>query len=411
MSLKNTNTLLSSAVSTSAASPLNIALVGFGTVGQGFYQLILNSGFKGINIQHIVVRNKGKSRALAEGRFEYSTVKAITDPTVEVVVEAISDADAAFEVVKTALLSGKHVITANKKMVATHLGFLDKLQKETGKMVLYEAAICGAIPVLDVLDSYLGHDQIQTVEGVFNGTANYILTEMEKGKDYEEALSRAQALGFAEADPSSDVDGWDTKYKLILAASHGFGRALSLMDVPNAGIRNIEKADLAFASAFGLRVRLKAIGTPIGCKVLPVFVDEKDPAYGLVGQDNCVKIQTRWAGVQRLYGPGAGGLATATALLGDVKRILNGESYRNRSLAPNQQDNQELPGWYYVRISRAHEQVLRYKHVFLPYPDTYLVFALFTDLAGWRHVFVAELPEGVLLELLKKKDQDVLISV
>lgn len=379
-------------------------LVGFGTVGEGFYKLLELSGFQDIHIKHIVVQDKHKLRSLPADKFEYDISKAITDPDVELVIEVISDADAAFEVVKTALLAGKSVITANKKMLALNLGFLKKLQQGSSKALLYEAAICGSIPVLDMLNNYLGHEQPTRVEGVFNGTSNFILTEMEKGTTYSNALRTAQELGLAEADPSSDVEGWDTKYKLILAVAHSFGIIPQLADILHAGIQHIALTDLAFADSLGLKIRLKATGSREGGTVLPTFVEDSDPAFGLQGEDNCVQIQTKWAGAQRLFGPGAGGLATATAVLGDVKRYLEGKQYGWRTPADAPDFNTSKSNWYYVRGAQLSKTSFKqYNTLGLSGRPGFLVKAPLRALTALQDVFVAAIPSWVVEDLLQSE--------
>ena len=173
------------------STKLKAALIGFGTVGEGFYHLIKDTDYPHLEIKNIVVSNHEKKRSLPSGAFSFNVDEVLTDPEIDLIIEAITDADEAFRILQTALNNGKNVITASKKMVATYLPEIIQLQHKTGKHVRYEAAVCGSIPVLQNLDSYFRYDPLSEIEGVFNGTANFILTQVENGQSFEEALSLA----------------------------------------------------------------------------------------------------------------------------------------------------------------------------------------------------------------------------
>src|SRR5690606_9373667 len=181
---------------------LKLGLFGFGCVGQGLYHVLEETQGVKAEIKKICVKTKNKSRPLSEDLFTFSQEEILNDPEIDVVVELIDDAAAAFDIVKASLLKGKAVVTANKKMLAEHLEELYQLQKQTGKPLLYEGAVCGSIPILRNLEEYYDNDLISSIEGIFNGSTNYILTKVfEENKSYPDALAKAQELGFAESDP------------------------------------------------------------------------------------------------------------------------------------------------------------------------------------------------------------------
>ncbi|MFT6883532.1 MAG: homoserine dehydrogenase, partial [Marinoscillum sp.] len=182
---------------------IKIGLFGFGCVGQGLYETLNNSkNFSG-EIKKICIKNPDKARRLDPKLFTTQAASLLNDPEIDVIVELIDDADAALEIVTKALKNGKSVVTANKKMVAEHLSELVNLQASTGQALLYEGAVCGSIPIIRTLEEYFGHEPLNEVKGIFNGSTNYILTKVfEENLSYEAALLQAQALGFAEADPT-----------------------------------------------------------------------------------------------------------------------------------------------------------------------------------------------------------------
>src|SRR5688572_22872765 len=194
---------------------LKLGVFGFGCVGQGLYHVLHETHGVKAEIKKICVKNRTKQRPIPETFFTFNKEEILNDPEIDVVIELIDDAKAAFEIVKTALEHGKAVVTANKKMLAENLQEIYNLQKKHGKPVLYEGAVCGSIPILRNLEEYYDNDLISSIEGIFNGSTNYILTKVfEEKKSYADALKKAQELGFAESDPSLDVKGYDPKYKL-----------------------------------------------------------------------------------------------------------------------------------------------------------------------------------------------------
>ena len=202
---------------------LNIGLFGFGCVGNGLYDVLNKSNLLDASIAKIVVKNEGKKRSISKEHFSYDKNDILSDTTINVVVELIDDSKAAFDIVSEALSRKKHVVTANKKMLAENLDALLSLAKENNVSLLYEASVGGSIPIIRNLEEYYNNDSLSGVLGIVNGTTNYILTQTNYGKDYETALAEATELGFAESDPTLDVDAYDSKFKLLLLIKHAFG--------------------------------------------------------------------------------------------------------------------------------------------------------------------------------------------
>ena len=220
---------------------LKLGLFGFGCVGQGLYHVLHETHGVKAEIKKICVKNRNKARPIPADFFTYDSADILNDPDIDIVVELIDDANAAFEIVKSALSHGKAVVTANKKMLAEHLEEIYTLQRKHGKPVLYEGSVCGSIPILRNLEEYYDNDLIQRIEGIFNGSTNYILTKVfEEKKNYETALRQAQDLGFAESDPMLDVKGYDAKYKLVIAITHTFGVFVKPEEVINIGIDKLK---------------------------------------------------------------------------------------------------------------------------------------------------------------------------
>ncbi|NDF60883.1 MAG: homoserine dehydrogenase [Crocinitomicaceae bacterium] len=239
---------------------LTIGLFGFGCVGNGLFDVLNKSNLLDASISKIVVKNPTKKRSIGAEHFSYDKNDILKDESINVVVELIDDAKAAFEIVAEALAKKKHVVTANKKMLAEHLDQLLSLAKENNVSLLYEASVGGSIPIIRNLEEYYNNDSLSGILGIVNGTTNYILTQTNYGKDYETALAEATELGFAESDPTLDVDAYDSKYKLLLLIKHAFGVTLQPEQIFNYGIRNIKPQDVRYASEKGYRLKLFSRG-------------------------------------------------------------------------------------------------------------------------------------------------------
>src|ERR1043165_7432330 len=197
---------------------LKLGVFGFGCVGQGLYHVLNETHGIKAEIKKICVKNRDKKRILDASIFTYDKNEILNDPEIDVIVEMIDDAVASFEIVKQAVQNGKHVVTANKKMLAENLVEIYNLQQRYNRSILYEGSVCGSIPILRNLEEYYDNDLLTSIEGIFNGSTNYILTKVfEEKKSYLEALKQAQDLGFAESNPALDVKGFDPKFKLVIA--------------------------------------------------------------------------------------------------------------------------------------------------------------------------------------------------
>jgi homoserine dehydrogenase len=316
---------------------LKLGLFGFGCVGQGLYHVLEETRGVKAEIRRICVKNRNKKRPLAEDLFTFSKDEILNDPEIDVVVELIDDAAAAYDIVKSALQNGKAVVTANKKMLAEHLEEIYDLQKKYGKPVLYEGAVCGSIPILRNLEEYYDNDLISSIEGIFNGSTNFILTKVfEENKSYADALARAQELGFAESDPRLDVQGYDPKYKLVIAIAHTFGIFVKPESVANIGIDRISDLDLKFAreNNYGIKLVARAFkknGRVFGF-VAPQFVQSTHPLANVRNEYNAVQVEGAFAEKQLFIGKGAGSYPTGSAVLSDVSALTYDYAYEYKKL-------------------------------------------------------------------------------
>lgn len=305
---------------------LRIGLFGFGVVGQGLYHVLNEThGVKAV-ITKICVKNHDKERSLDSAIFTYDKSEILTDPTIDIVVELINDSSAAFEIVKAALKAGKHVVTANKKMLAENLEEIYNLQQKYDRSVLYEGSVCGSIPILRNLEEYYDNDLITSIEGIFNGSTNYILTKVfEEKKSYADALKAAQELGFAESDPSLDVKGFDAKFKLTIAIAHTFGVFVKPEDIINLGIDKISAVDLKYARENNLTIKLVARAYKLNGKIVgfvaPQFIPADHMLANVRNEYNAVLVEGAFAEKQVFIGKGAGGYPTGSAVLSDISAL------------------------------------------------------------------------------------------
>jgi homoserine dehydrogenase len=316
---------------------LKLGLFGFGCVGQGLYHVLHETQGVKAEIKKICVKSKNKPRPIAESFFTFDKDEILNDPDIDIVVELIDDANAAFEIVKASLEKGKAVVTANKKMLAEHLEEIYKLQQHYGKPVLYEGSVCGSIPILRNLEEYYDNDLIKSIEGIFNGSTNYILTKVfEEKKSYEEALKQAQELGFAESDPTLDVKGYDAKYKLVIAIAHTFGVFVKPEDVVNIGIDRISELDRKYARENGYTIKLIARAFKAGDKIFgfvaPQFIEATNPLASVRNEYNAVQVEGAFAEKQIFIGKGAGSYPTGSAVLSDVSALTYDYAYEYKKL-------------------------------------------------------------------------------
>ena len=317
---------------------LIIGLFGFGVVGEGIYRVLKQTPTLQAEIKRICIKHPDKKRNAPAELFTTDADLLLNDPEINVVVELIDDADAAWHIVSTSLGSGKLVVSANKKMIAAHLDALLKLQNDNKTSFLYEAAVCGSIPVIRNLEEYYDNDMLNSVTGIINGSTNYILTRMnEDGMPYDEALKLAQKLGFAETDPSLDVEGTDAANKLTIILTHAYGIVSDPNDIMCKGITQLHPADSVYAKEKGYSIKLIARArrvnqTDVAAYVLPTFVGPRSQLFNVRYEFNGVIIGTRLADEQFIYGKGAGRYPTSSAVLSDIAALRYGYKYEYKKL-------------------------------------------------------------------------------
>jgi homoserine dehydrogenase len=352
-------------------APLKVGLAGLGTVGASVVRLIaeqraaltLRCG-RPIEIVAVTARSRGKNRGvdLKGMRWAKDPLALAADPGIDVFVELIGGAgDPARAAIAAALKAGKSVVTANKALLAAHGIALATLAEQRKVALNYEAAAAGAIPIVKTLREGLSGNAIQRVYGILNGTCNYILTRMEREKlTFAECLKEAQRLGYAEADPSFDIDGHDTAQKLAILASLTFGIKVDEKSIYVEGISSIQPADLEAAEELGYRIKLLgvAVKTDHGVeqRVHPTFVRKDSAIAQVMGVTNAVTIDAEGIAPITLVGPGAGGMATASAVVADIADIARGVRAApfgrpvGRLTTSRKAPMQRHEGGYYIRL-------------------------------------------------------------
>ena len=306
---------------------INIGLFGFGCVGGGLYSVLEKTPGLKARVKKICVKDRNKKRSLDKEYFTFNKEDLLNDPEINVIVELIDDADAAFEIVSTAIKQGKSVVTANKKMVAEHLEELLDLQNKYKVPFLYEAACCASIPIIRNLEEYYDNDLLQSFSGIMNGTTNFILTELsEKKISYAEALSEAQKNGYAESDPTLDVEGYDSKFKLNILLAHAFGLLVSPDQLFNLGIQRINEFDSKYAKMANNKIKLVANAKKlnsggIAAYVLPEVIYPHNELFTVDGVYNGIVTESSFADKNTFIGKGAGAYPTASAVLSDISAL------------------------------------------------------------------------------------------
>lgn len=317
---------------------INIGLFGFGCVGYGLYQVLNTTPNLKSNIKKICIKNKSKTRPIESDKFTYNKYEVLNDDEVNTIVELIDDADEAFEIVKYAMKKGKAVVTANKKMIAENFAELIKLQHKYNVPLLYEAACCASIPIIRNLEEYYDNELLESIEGIINGSTNYILTKtVQENISYQLALKDAQDKGFVESNPILDTGGFDAKYKLLILIAHAFGIILKPRDIFNIGIDNLNLIDLNYAKEKAFKIKLIAYASKtkngkIVSFVLPKFVNNTDNLYAVDDVFNGIKTKSSFSDTQFFVGKGAGALPTASAVLSDISALSYNYKYEYKKL-------------------------------------------------------------------------------
>ena len=307
---------------------VTIGILGLGTVGTGVVKLL--SSDPRFRVKWVAVRDKSKPRDadLSSIRITDRPDDVVNDPEVEIVVEVAGGIEHIYESIKSAIEKGKHIITANKEMIARHGSEIFQLAHQNNVTVLFEAAVGGGIPLISTIQRGLQANEISNVAGILNGTTNYILTAMEdRGQSFDQALTEAQRLGFAEADPTNDVEGFDVAYKITILASLAFGRFVDATNVHRQGITRITDLDIAMAREFGYRIKMIGLARRgSGCldvRAHPMLVPLHHLLASVEGASNAIFISGSAVGEIMLVGPGAGQMPTASAVVGDLINLAS----------------------------------------------------------------------------------------
>ena len=339
---------------------LRIGLFGYGCVGQGLHDVLnSSSGFKA-DIVRICVKDRTKERRIPMSHFTFDKYDILNDDSINLVVELIDDADEAFNIVKTAMGNGKNVVTANKRMIANHFKELVELQEKHRVSLLYEASAGASIPIIRNLEEYYDNELLYSLRGILNGSTNYILTKMHnENLPYSQALTEAIDKGFAETDPTLDVEGWDAKFKLCIITGHAYGLFLEPDLVFHYGISTISKFDIQYAKEKGFKIKLvpyvgKTNDSTITSFVLPRFISSDKFLYNVDNEYNGVIAEAAFADKQFFCGKGAGGHATGSAVLSDISANSYGYKYEYKKYQQGTVSN-------YTRNYKL-EVYLRYKN-------------------------------------------------
>ena len=309
---------------------IKIGLIGLGTVGSGVFKTLQN--FKNVKVVKIAVHNKNKKRnieGLDESIITDDAYEVVNNPEIQIVAELVGGINPAFDLIKTAIKNGKHIVTANKELLAKHGEELFNFAEENNKVVLYEAAIAGGIPLIMPIKTILAGNKITKIKAILNGTTNYILTKMDvQGASYIDVLKEAQELGYAEADPTGDVEGFDAAYKITTLATIAFGKRIKIENVYREGITKISPDDMKAANEMGYKIKLIASAelnedSKADVRVHPMLVPKTKTLAHIDYVTNAVSLSGHPVGDVTLSGPGAGEFPTASSVVGDILAIAS----------------------------------------------------------------------------------------
>lgn len=351
---------------------IKIGLIGLGTVGSGVFKTLQN--FKNVEVVKIAVRNKNKKRdieGLDESIITDDAYEVVNDPNIQIVAELVGGISPAFDLIKTAIKNGKHIVTANKELLAKHGEELFNFAEENNKVVLYEAAIAGGIPLIMPIKTILAGNKITKIKAILNGTTNYILTKMDvQGASYQDVLKEAQELGYAEADPTGDVEGFDAAYKITTLATIAFGKRIKIENVYREGITKISPEDMQAANEMGYKIKLIASAelseeSKADVRVHPMLVPKTKTLAHIDYVTNAVSLSGHPVGDVTLSGLGAGEFPTASSVVGDILAIaseLGKTDYLLPMMRCNHHENaimtpiEDTENKYYISIT-AHNRL------------------------------------------------------
>lgn len=352
---------------------VKIALLGLGNVGRGVFtilnqnkeEIMKRSGYD-IEIAKILVRDVNKYRGVEvpEQLLTTNYQDILNDDSIKIVVEVMGGIEPAKDYIVGAMEKKKHIVTANKMLLATEGDEIFKKADEVGVMFQYEASVAGGIPIINTINDNLTANKINQLFGIVNGTTNYILSKMElENLEFDDVLKEAQEMGYAEADPTSDIDGYDAQYKLAILASLAFGTKVDVRDVYREGITKIKPIDMKYASDFGMSIKLLAIAKEengkLELRVHPTMIPETHPLANVYDSFNAIFMNGNAVGDLMFYGRGAGDLPTGSAVVGDIMSILRRDIdsdndipvVRNNLWDKNIKDVNEVESRYYIRIT------------------------------------------------------------
>ena len=361
---------------------INIGLFGFGTVGKGLYDVLKKIQPENVSIVKVCVRNVAKHSAEApELELTSNADDIFSDTRINFIVELIDDAEAAYGIVKRALQAKIPVVSGNKKMLARHIQEMIQLQRDNDTALLYDASACGSIPVIRNLEEYYDNDLLISVKGILNGSSNFILSKIfNEGMNYAEALKLAQDLGFAESDPTLDIGGWDSLFKLIIITIHAFGVYVEPEQIFTFGIGNMNEHDIQFAHEKRRRVKLvgwaeKVDEDKLVLSVMPHLLSKQKYIYSVEDEFNGVVIKGLFYYKQFMFGQGAGGFPTGSAVLSDITAQLYDYRYQYKKLQSQHQlhfTNDYKVRIYYRYDSPATLNLLEFSTIHESYySDTY----------------------------------------
>ncbi len=307
---------------------IKIGLIGLGTVGTGVFKTL--QPYENIEITKVAVKNINKPRNIEN--FDNSILttdcyEVVNDPEIDIVCELIGGVEPAFSLIKKAIENGKHIVTANKELLAKHGEELFNFAEKHNKVILYEAAIAGGIPLIMPIKTILAGNKINKIEAILNGTTNYILTKMDvQGASYADVLKEAQGLGYAETDPTGDVEGFDAAYKITTLATIAFKKRIKLENVYREGITNVRAQDMLAANDLGYKIKLIASAKldengNADVRVHPMLISKKSTLAHIDYVTNAVSLSGHPVGSITLSGPGAGEFPTASSVIGDILAI------------------------------------------------------------------------------------------
>lgn len=345
---------------------LKIGLFGFGVVGESLYHVLQNNTSLNAEILKVCIKHPEKKRNAPAQLFTDRTEQLLDNKDINVIVELIDDADAAFNIASTALKNKQAVVSANKKMIAEHQAELLELQKQFQTPLLYESACCASIPVIRNLEEYYDNDLLQGISGIVNGSTNYILTRIsEDGLDFNDALKLAQEKGFAESNPALDIEGIDAVNKLTILLTHAFGIVTAPTIIVHTGIHQLHEQDARFAKEKGYEIKLVAQAKKledgaIAAFVLPQFLKNNNQLYNVKNEYNGVIIESGLADKQFFYGKGAGGYTTASAVLSDLSALRYNYKYEYKKLYNSVPA--ELSHDFYLRVYVSFDKLYNVPH-------------------------------------------------